>query len=76
MGKLMTPKPVSPPAPNPPLNLPTPAYAHHGLIVGADGKKFSKRDKAPTLRALRDAGKSPADVRAMLGNEFVPGLGQ
>lgn len=48
------------------LNLPTPGYAHHGLILDTDGKKFSKRDKAPTLRSLRDAGKSADDVRRML----------
>lgn len=48
------------------LDLPTPRYAHHGLILGADGKKYSKRDKAPTLRSLRESGKSADDVRRML----------
>jgi glutamyl-Q tRNA(Asp) synthetase len=47
------------------LRLPTPAYAHHGLLTGADGKKFSKRDQAPTLRALREGGRSAADVRVL-----------
>jgi len=55
------------------LDLPTPRYAHHGLILGADGKKYSKRDKAPTLQALREAGKSPDEVREMLGHKNVPG---
>ena len=50
------------------LNLPTPRYAHHSLILDADGKKYSKRDKAPTLRSLRDAGKCADDVRRMLRN--------
>jgi glutamyl-Q tRNA(Asp) synthetase len=49
------------------LNLPTPQYHHHDLLLGADGKKFSKRDQAPTLRNLRVAGKTPDDVRAMAG---------
>jgi glutamyl-Q tRNA(Asp) synthetase len=49
------------------LDLPTPRYDHHPLILGPDGRKFSKRDKAPTLRALRDAGKTPQDVMAMVG---------
>jgi len=48
------------------LNLPTPHYHHHGLLLGADGRKFSKRDQAPTLRSLRAAGTTPADVRAMI----------
>ena len=46
---------------------PQPAYAHHGLLRGPDGKRLAKRDKAPTLRALRQAGHSPAEVRALAG---------
>ncbi len=48
------------------LDLPTPAYAHHRLIVNAEGKKFSKRDKGATLKALREEGSAPAEIRAML----------
>ena len=48
------------------LGLPEPAYAHHRLILDASGKKFSKRDQAVTLASLREAGATPADVRAML----------
>ena len=48
------------------LNLPTPAYRHHPLLTDAAGKRYAKRDKALTLRALCAAGKTPADVRAML----------
>ncbi len=47
------------------LKLPTPEYHHHDLLLGPDGKKFSKRDQAPTLRTLRDAGHTPEEVRAM-----------
>jgi glutamyl-Q tRNA(Asp) synthetase len=50
------------------LDLPTPRYRHHKLILGADGKRLAKRDQAATLRSLREAGKTPADVRAMLAN--------
>jgi glutamyl-Q tRNA(Asp) synthetase len=46
--------------------LPTPHYRHHALITGPDGKKFSKRDHAPTLRALREAGKTREDVVRLL----------
>lgn len=44
--------------------LPTPRYCHHKLLLAANGKKFSKRDQAPTLRALRASGVSPAEVMA------------
>jgi glutamyl-Q tRNA(Asp) synthetase len=44
------------------LALPTPTYRHHRLVLGADGKRLAKRDGAATLRALRDAGKTPDDV--------------
>lgn len=48
------------------LSLPQPVYRHHKLILGADGKRLAKRDQAATLRALRESGKTPADVRALL----------
>jgi len=49
------------------MGWPAPDYAHHGLILGADGRRLAKRDRAPTLRALREAGRTPAEVRAMAG---------
>ncbi len=49
------------------LDLPTPVYRHHALLVGPDGKRFAKRDKALTLRELRAQGVSAADLRAELG---------
>jgi len=49
------------------LGLPEPAYAHHRLILDEQGRKFSKRDQAVTLAALRDAGATPGDIRARLG---------
>lgn len=52
---------------------PAPEYAHHALLLGADGRRLSKRDRAPTLRALREAGRSPAEVRAMAGFPDSPG---
>jgi len=44
------------------LELPTPAYHHHDLLVGADGRRLAKRHDAPTLAALREGG---ADGRAL-----------
>ena len=49
------------------LGLPEPAYAHHRLILDADGRKFSKRDRAVTLHDLRQAGQTPVGLRTMLG---------
>ncbi|HLZ65579.1 MAG TPA: tRNA glutamyl-Q(34) synthetase GluQRS [Aliidongia sp.] len=49
------------------LGLPVPAWRHHRLLLDAEGKRFAKRDKAPTLRALRESGKSAAEVRALVG---------
>src|ERR1700761_1959075 len=41
------------------LDLPEPAYAHHRLILDENGRKFSKRDGAVTLRSLRAEGLTP-----------------
>ncbi len=49
------------------LGWPAPRYRHHGLLLGADGKRLSKRDNAPTLAALREAGHSPEKVRMLAG---------
>src|SRR5882724_5021023 len=49
------------------LKLPEPAYAHHPLVLDETGKKFSKRDGAVSLESLRDAGATPADIRARIG---------
>jgi glutamyl-Q tRNA(Asp) synthetase len=49
------------------LNLPTPTYRHHRLLIGPGGKRYAKRDRAQTLRELRAAGVTPADLRAEMG---------
>jgi glutamyl-Q tRNA(Asp) synthetase len=49
------------------LSLPQPVYRHHGLIQGGDGKRLAKRDQASSLRSLREAGKTPDEIRAMVG---------
>ena len=46
------------------LDLPTPIYRHHRLLTDAKGERFAKRNKAATLRAMRAAGGTPADIRA------------
>jgi glutamyl-Q tRNA(Asp) synthetase len=44
------------------LELPEPAYLHHPLVAHADGRRLAKRDRAPTLAAMRDNG---VDGRAL-----------
>jgi glutamyl/glutaminyl-tRNA synthetase len=43
-----------------------PEVIHHGLLVGADGKKLSKRAAGATVASLRDAGYPAEAVRAYL----------
>jgi glutamyl-Q tRNA(Asp) synthetase len=38
------------------LGLPEPTYLHHPLIRHEDGRRLAKRDLAPTLAAMREAG--------------------
>lgn len=48
------------------LDLPEPVYHHHSLIPGPDGRKLSKSNRDTGIAAFREAGKTPADVRAMI----------
>ena len=47
------------------LGLPAPVYRHHTLIADADGRKLSKSRRDTGIRALREAGVSPEEVREM-----------
>ena len=49
------------------LDLPTPIYRHHPLLLRPDGKRFAKRDTAETLADLRARGVTPEALRAELG---------
>jgi glutamyl-Q tRNA(Asp) synthetase len=49
------------------MGWPEPAYAHHALLTDATGRRLAKRDRAATLRDLREAGTTPAEARAMAG---------
>lgn len=49
------------------LGLPEPLYAHHRLILDAQGRRFAKRDQVTTLRSLRAQGLTPAQIRRRLG---------
>jgi glutamyl-Q tRNA(Asp) synthetase len=49
------------------LGLPQPAYRHHRLLRDDSGQKLSKSTAATGLRELRAAGKTPADIRRLVG---------
>jgi len=49
------------------LDLPQPRYHHHRLVLDADGRKLSKSTQSTGLRELRAGGKSPGDIRRLVG---------
>jgi glutamyl-Q tRNA(Asp) synthetase len=49
------------------LGLPSPHYAHHRLILDADGRKLSKSTQATGIRELRRQGLTPRDIRRIVG---------
>jgi len=49
------------------LGLPVPLYHHHRLIRDETGRRLAKRDDARAIRLYREDGKSPGDIRAMVG---------
>lgn len=50
------------------LGYETPVYIHHKLLLGPDGKRLAKRDKAQTLSDLRLNGADPADICSQFGS--------
>lgn len=51
------------------LGLHVPDYHHHPLLRDAQGRRWAKRDQALTLRALREAGRTAEEVRAMAAGQ-------
>ena len=49
-----------------------PEYIHHGLIVGEDGRKMSKRSEGATVASLRDAGIPYEALRSYLEELGLP----
>jgi glutamyl-Q tRNA(Asp) synthetase len=45
------------------LDLPTPRYRHHDLLVDTGGTRLAKSHRSPSLRSLREAGVTPEEVR-------------
>ena len=49
------------------LKLPVPRYHHHRLIRDETGERLAKRDDARALGLYREEGRSPDEIRQMLG---------
>src|SRR5579884_2135669 len=49
-----------------------PTYIHHGLVLGPDGKKLSKRSAGASIAALREAGIPAEAVRRYLDELGLP----
>jgi glutamyl/glutaminyl-tRNA synthetase len=49
-----------------------PEYVHHGLILGEDGRKLSKREFGATVASLREAGIPARAVRRYLDELGIP----
>jgi glutamyl/glutaminyl-tRNA synthetase len=54
------------------LGFAAPEYVHHGLILGEDGKKLSKRAEGATVASLREAGIPAPAVRRYLEELELP----
>lgn len=54
------------------LGLPEPTYLHHALVTHEDGRRLAKRDKAPTLEAMRESGVDGPTLAADLRQGRLP----
>lgn len=53
------------------LDLPEPSYRHHALLRNATGQKLSKSARAKPIRALREEGWLPGELKKRLSSESV-----
>ena len=57
------------------LGYPEPIYLHHSLVAHADGRRLAKRDRGPTLAAMREAGiDGPALAADLLAGKLPLGF--
>jgi glutamyl-Q tRNA(Asp) synthetase len=54
------------------LGLPTPRYRHHPLLTDAAGRRLAKRDRALSIRAMHQAGMTPAEILAAASEGHLP----
>jgi glutamyl-Q tRNA(Asp) synthetase len=53
------------------LGLPAPQYRHHPLLTDAAGRRLAKRDRALSVRAMRQAGMTPAEILAAASKSHI-----
>jgi glutamyl-Q tRNA(Asp) synthetase len=54
------------------LDLPVPRWSHHPLFTDGAGKRLAKRDRAVTIRGLREVGYGSEEVRAFASARAIP----
>lgn len=54
------------------LDLPQPMYLHHPLVAHSDGRRLAKRDRAPTLAAMRELGVDGRELARELASGKLP----
>jgi glutamyl-Q tRNA(Asp) synthetase len=54
------------------LGLPEPIYLHHPLVAHADGTRLAKRDRAPTLAAMRGDGVDGTQLASAVTDGKLP----
>jgi glutamyl-Q tRNA(Asp) synthetase len=54
------------------LDLPSPTYRHHPLLLDAEGRRLAKRHGAPSLAELRDGGADPKKLASDLLEGHLP----
>lgn len=54
------------------LGLNEPCYCHHDIVAHDDGRRLAKRDQAPTLAAMREAGVDGHALAAQLAKRELP----
>ncbi|MBV9250357.1 MAG: tRNA glutamyl-Q(34) synthetase GluQRS [Acetobacteraceae bacterium] len=53
------------------MGWPAPRYAHHPLLTDNAGRRLAKRDRAATVRGLREAGVSATEARRMAQGQLT-----
>ncbi|MFT4075109.1 MAG: tRNA glutamyl-Q(34) synthetase GluQRS [Asticcacaulis sp.] len=48
------------------LDLPTPHYSHHALLLDSEGRRLAKRKGSKSLRDYRTEGLTPSNIRALI----------
>jgi glutamyl-Q tRNA(Asp) synthetase len=54
------------------LELASPVYHHHPLLLDAEGRRLAKRNGAPTIEGMRNAGADPEQLAADLRAGILP----